>query len=110
MKLDEISIDDLRQLNKLHGMSWFEEREKEMFKSSHPKTAQIHREYAYFVSGEQYERRPRRYTIRRANLETGDIDKIDNFQKYSARHYAKIGIENIINTIELNMTDTQDQR
>ena len=43
----------------------------------------------YFVTSEQFDyRSPRLYTVRVCNLETGDVDTIDEFQGYRSRSTA----------------------
>lgn len=102
MAIDEISIDDLKQLNESHGMNWFSTKETNSFKSTYPNSAKIYKDHAYFVTGEREDKQPRKYTVRKINLETGSVDKIGNFQEHGSQYSANqmiadtIGLEKFI--------------
>lgn len=67
------------------------------FHSRVSQTAIVKHGFAYFVSSEQREHdTPRKYTIRKANLETGNIDTVGEFHHYNTSIEAKKALQEIL--------------
>lgn len=103
-----ISIDDIRRAAERNGSHWFDLRSMRFFRSRLPQMGYVSKQddtVAYFVSSEQYvnaysgTRCPRLYTVRRANLTTGDVGTVGEFQSFAsssganaaAKRYAEHG-------------------
>lgn len=78
---------------------WFDTDNKRFFKSKWNNYAYQLGEYAYFISSEKHENfymgisDPRKYTIRKFNMNTGEFSTdnkdIFNFQRYSTKKQAE---------------------
>ena len=95
-----ISISQIKHLNADKGMFFFSKDTIRFFHSRTDKTAIAIDDVAYFITSEQREYdTPRKYTIRKANMETGNITTVGEFQKYPTRAEAKEALTEIINGI-----------
>ena len=84
-----ISIDQIKYLNKQKGMYWFSPDTLRFFHSRVSQNAYVVNGMAYFISSEQRKSdTPRKYTIRKANLESGDICTVGEFQAYDSNAQA----------------------
>lgn len=93
--IDTLPINDLIQKN----ANWFNEGNTRFFKSKWDDYAYKLGEYAYFISSEKHVNYfvgindPRKYTIRKFNMETGEFSTdnkdIFNFQRYSTKKQAE---------------------
>jgi len=85
-----ISIDQIKHLNAAKGKFFFSPDTIRFFHSRTDQTATIVNGVAYFITSEQREHdTPRKYTIRKANLETGDISTVGEFQSYETHAEAR---------------------
>lgn len=71
------------------GYYWFSPDTKRFFKSVIPKEATRKGNFAYFITRETNPSGDSAYTIRKANLKTGDVDTEGEFFKYSTRAEAQ---------------------
>jgi hypothetical protein len=92
-----ISINQIKDLNARKGYYFFSPNTIRFFHSRTDRTAIIVNHEAYFITSEQREHNtPRKYTIRKAILETGDITTIGKFHSYDTHKQAKNALMNII--------------
>jgi len=103
-----IDMHDIRRAAERNGSHWFEPGTMRFFRSRLAQVGYVSKQddtVAYFVSSEQYvnaysgTRCPRLYTVRRANLTTGDVGTVGEFQGFAsssganaaAKRYAEHG-------------------
>lgn len=84
-----ISIEQIKQLNVAKGFHFFSPDTMRFFHSRTAQSAIVVNHIAYFVTSEQHDNEPRRYTIRKANLETGDVSTVGEFQQYATHKQAQ---------------------
>ena len=86
----------LEHINEEKGKFFFSPGTTKFFSSRWGARAYVKKGDAYFVTSEQYHGRegsnPRRYTVRKMNLETGDTDTIGEFQAYSTLPQAETAL------------------
>jgi hypothetical protein len=83
-------------LNKAKGQYFFSADTMRFFHSRVGQTAYAINGIAYFISSEQREHDiPRKYTIRKANLETGDIGTVGEFQAYDSNAQAMSALKKL---------------
>jgi len=112
MKLETVSLDEIRRLNEAAGQYFFESATIRFFRSSIPAEAFKSRDgrFAYFVTGEQFVgsdgvKAPRRFTIRVATLvplgghRPGRIDTVGEFQHWNRRKGATAEAQRLAATI-----------
>ena len=84
-----ISINQIKCLNKAKGLFFFSPDTIRFFHSRVGQTAYVIGGVAYFITSEQREcDTPRKYTIRKANLETGNTGTVGEFQAYGTNAQA----------------------
>jgi hypothetical protein len=86
---DTISMDSIKSLNQSRGYYFFSKRATRFFKSSYPKYAYKKDGYAYFVTGETNPSGETKFTIRKCNLESGDILTVGDFHDFNSRWEAE---------------------
>ena len=87
-----ISIDDIRRAAERNGSHWFEPGTMRFFRSRLAQVGYVSKQddtVAYFVSSEQYravsgELLPRRYSVRRVDLTTGNVRTVGEFQAFAS--------------------------
>lgn len=93
-----IPMSRIRGLNQARGSHWFEKDTMSFFKSIVGQVAYAKSEksrFAYFISSEKHValslgiNEPRKYSLRKADLKTGKIDTVGEFQAYSTKAQAK---------------------
>ena len=109
-KTEVISLSEVRQLNEQKGFHFFSPDTTRFFRSRYPETAIKKGDTAYFITSEQFvssegESSPRKFTIRKANLKTGDVNTAGEFQGYSSRSKAKTELMKMIPTKKLKDSD-----
>ena len=78
----------VRQYVSASGSHWFDRGTMRFFQSRVGMYAYQDAQYSdvvYFVSSERGPGGVRRYSVRRANIETGTVETVGDFQAYSAR-------------------------
>jgi hypothetical protein len=98
---EKISIDVIRQKNRQAGMYWFEPSTMRFFNSHISDTAWKKGDKAYFISSEQfdplnYPEVPRKFSVRVADLDTGEVGTVGEFQGFDTRSDAKKKIMELI--------------
>lgn len=85
-----IDIDRLKDLNARRGYHWFEPSTMRFFNSRVARYGYLSadRSTAYFTSSEKGPDGIRAWSIRSANLNTGQVDTVGKFQAYSSRKAA----------------------
>lgn len=92
-----ISINQIKHLNASKGHFYFSPDTMRFFHSRTDQTAVVVDGVAYFITSEQREcDTPRKYTIRKANLETGDIATVGEFHCYATHREAKVALKEIL--------------
>ena len=91
-----IPISEIKELNQKAGNYWFEPDTLRFFKSRLDKYAYKKGNKAYFVSSEQSPYGSRMYSVRVADLKTGNINTVGDFMKYGSRESALKEIKKII--------------
>jgi len=92
-----ISINQIKHLNASKGQFFFSPDTIRFFHSRTDQTAIVINGVAYFITSEQREyNTPRKYTIRKANLETGSIDTVGEFHYYDTHAEAKKALKEIL--------------
>lgn len=94
-----IDIEQIKRLNQEKGFYFFSPDTMRFFHSRTSTTA-LKREngtIAYFITSEQREHdAPRKYTIRKCNMKSGDISTVGNFHEYDTRMQAQSEMLKII--------------
>ena len=88
-----VPIEQIQRINAAKGFHWFEPDTLRFFRSRVAERGYtIDDVFVYFVSSEQfvtyhprYRVDRRRYSVRVANMLTGDIDTVGEFQAYASR-------------------------
>lgn len=84
-----ISINQIKYLNKQKGHFFFSADTMRFFHSRVGQTAYAVNGVAFFVTSEQREYdTPRKYTVRKANLESGNVCTVGEFQAYDTNAQA----------------------
>jgi hypothetical protein len=83
---------EFEQLNKAKGFHWFSKDIMRFFRS---RVSNFDRITGYFITSEQATGHDRRYTIRQANFETGQVETIGEFQAYADIRTAKAVIKRL---------------
>ena len=83
---------EFKQLNKAKGFHWFSKATMSFFRS---RVSDFDCITGYFISSESGTDNTRRYTIRRANFETGQVETIGKFQAYGDIRTAKAEIKRL---------------
>jgi len=92
-----ISINQIKELNKTKGFFFFSPDTIRFFNSRTDQTAIVVNHIAYFITSEQREHdTPRKYTIRKANLDTGNIETIGEFHSFDTHRDAKKALMEIV--------------
>lgn len=107
MEYDYVPMKEIIKKNKEANRHFFDDDTKRFFSSRWEATAYKKGDKAYFVTSEQFispsgEKAPRKYTIRQANLKTGQVEtaKDYEFQQFETRQDAQKEIKNILNEEE----------
>lgn len=79
------TMEDVIRANKKAGQHWFDEDTMRFFKSDFGKLYSN----KYFISSEKSPHNPRRWSIRKVNWKTGDVDTVGEFQQFSTQASAK---------------------
>ena len=87
---DQINIEQLQAHNMAQGYYFFSKSSMRFFKSRTCPEVFAAPDGWYFVSSEQFENDPRRYTVRimRENGQIDDLGGHDNFQKHASKRAA----------------------
>ena len=80
-KVTTIPMREIEEKNRKAEKYWFSPDTLKFFKSRYGGTAYKKGNYAYFISSEKAPYGERKYTIRKANLKTGGIDTVGDFNK-----------------------------
>lgn len=95
--MNTISIEQIKHLNASKGGFWFSPDTMRFFNSRIARTAIVKGDYAYFITSEQREYdTPRKYSIRKANLDTGDISTVGEFHSYVTHSEARKVLRDIV--------------
>ena len=86
--LEVISTERIKELNREKGLYFFSLNTMRFFKSRVGRNAYKVGDKAYFITSEQYESNPRKWTIRVADLTTGSIDTVGEFQEFNSHSEA----------------------
>lgn len=82
--IEKIPMSNIKYMNEKSGQYWFSPSAMYFFHSRIPAFAYKKGRLAYFISSEQRESStPRKYSIRVANLDTGNIDIVGGFHNYT---------------------------
>lgn len=101
-KLKKMPMYLIKRLDEETGRFWFSPSTMRFFKSKVGKTAYVRGKKAFFVSSEQFTSpeytAPRKYTVRIANLKTGDIHTYsrEGFQEFPSRADAMRKVRELI--------------
>ena len=82
--LEIVDIAELKRLNKEAGLYWFSPDTTRIFKSRYPLYAYKVGDVAYFVTSEQNEQEPRRYTIRVFHYGDNSVDTVGHFNRMTS--------------------------
>jgi len=105
-----ISINQIKYLNKTIGHFFFSPSTIRFFHSRVGQTAYVANGMAYFVTSEQREHdTPRKYTIRKANLKSGDICTVGEFQAYDTNAKAMSVLKTLLKQDGSNCHGDQDE-
>lgn len=96
-KSKKIPMYRIRRLNEEAGQFWFSPKTLKFFKSKIPDEAVKKGDSAYFISRETNPSGETAFTIRKANLKSGDIDTEGEFFKYKSRDEAQKELNKILN-------------
>jgi len=94
-----ISFSEIKAKNKRGGFFFFEPDTMKFFNSRiEGNIAFVKGNNAYFITSEQRpnSEEPRRYTVRRANLKSGDIETEGDFQEYGKASQAMAEIKRLV--------------
>ena len=92
-----ISINQIKHLNAAHGQYFFSPDTIRFFHSRTDQTAIIVKNSAYFVTSEQRESdTPRKYTIRKADMTTGNVETVGEFHAYGTHAQAKYALLKLV--------------
>ena len=82
-KLKNIPMRDIINLNEKKGKFWFKPKTLKFFNSRFGGTVveKVGTKRAFFVSSEKGPNEQRRYSVRKVNLKTGDIDTVGDFNR-----------------------------
>lgn len=79
----EVPIDKVKTIVDEEGSHWFKPNTMRFFGTRLPRKAYIKNSSAYFISSEQFVgsagAEPRRYSVREANLDSGDVHTVGEF-------------------------------
>ena len=91
-----ISINQIKYLNKKKGQYFFSPDTMRFFHSRVGQTAYAINGVAFFVTSEQREYdTPRKYTVRKADLESGDICTVGEFHFYDTNAQAMSALKEL---------------
>lgn len=103
---EKIPIWQLQRIDQETGHHWFEKGAMKFFDSKIPKYAYKKGDYAYFISSEQFHSPttsyhsayslPRKWSLRKTNLKTGDTTTAGDFQQYESYDEAKKKLKELI--------------
>lgn len=99
MAINEIDIQEVKDKNRGAGQFWFSSGAMRFFNSRVGSTAYKDKSgrKAYFISSEKYDyKTPRKYSIRVADLNTGNINTIGDFQEFRTRASAMRRLKEIV--------------
>ena len=96
-----IPLSDLQNLNRRSGFFFFSQDTTRFFRSRYPDEAIIKGNDAFFITSEKFvssdgTSQPRKFTIRKANLSTGDVDTVGEFQQFSSKSQAEKSLNKIL--------------
>lgn len=97
-KTEKIPMYVIKAKNYESGQHWFSNDTMRFFGSKVPQDAYKKGDTAYFISTEDnFDRTEKRYTIRKANLKTGEIDSIGEFGQFKSKSDAQKELNKILN-------------
>jgi hypothetical protein len=105
----KISISKVKELNQSKGHYFFSRGATDFFKSKYPKEAIVKGNYAYFITSETDPSGKTAYSIRKANLETGDIRTSGDFHSYETRNDAQSELNKQLFEIDKESTEQKDK-
>lgn len=79
-------LDEFKELSERKGKHWFKPDTMRFFKSKIHEWDVI---TGRFISSEKGPDEVRRYTVRQANFETGDVETVGRFQEFKTLHRAR---------------------
>lgn len=93
----QIPMREVIETNKKKGQYWFSPDTMKFFDSQVGGWAYKKGDYAYFISSEKFTgdramgvpAKPRRYSIRKMNMTTGDVSTVGEFQEFSTEKSAQ---------------------
>lgn len=93
--MEVISIEEVKRVNREHGKFYFSVGTMRFFKSRVSKQAYKVGNKAYFITSERGPHMARKWSIRVADLTTGKIDTVGEFQEFNTNREAKKELERI---------------
>ena len=106
MKAEQIPMWRLKMMNEEAGKFFFSRDTMRFFDSKLSPYAYKKGNYAYFISSEQFHApeteyhptysAPRKYTIRKMNLKSGDVTGVGEFQEFSSNEEARAKLKKIL--------------
>lgn len=105
----KIPISRVKELNQSKGLYFFSKGATKFFKSKYPKEAVVKGNYAYFVTSETAPSGKTAYSIRKANLETGDITTSGEFHSYETRNDAQSKLNKQLFEIDKESQEQKDK-
>lgn len=106
----EVPIEDIITLSKQNGSKWFSQENMQFFRTRLPTTAiQVKTRlgyFGYFITSEKFvgsrgRSNPRKYTVRKFNYQTKDINTVGEFNEIPTKHQAEKFLETIIEGLEI---------
>jgi hypothetical protein len=87
MSYYSISIEQIKEASQKGSKHYFDKSTMQFFKSRVSKTALYNRDsgIAYFITSEQFEKQSRKYSIRKINMHTGNIETVGEFGEFNTR-------------------------
>lgn len=97
--MEQIRIEEVKRANSEHGFSYFSPETMRFFSSKVSKSAYKIGNKAYFITSEQNKlsgNNPRKWTIRVADLKTGLVHTVGEFQEFNTHGEAKKQLKRIL--------------
>ena len=96
MDVEIIPIDMIERKNQEAGKHWFSPDTKRFFKSKIDNVAYKKGNKAYFISSEKGPDEIRKFSVREADLDTGEVNTVGEFQAFTNRKDAMKRLREII--------------
>lgn len=92
------TLQDFKRFNERQGFNWFKPNTMRFFKSrvSEASFIVVDPDTAYFISSEPSPQGERRFSIRKANLITGNVDTVGEFMEYETMAQARGALKRLV--------------